>query len=51
MNNARQLVTLRQVDKISPIEGADRIVLAAVDGWNCIGYYPSLYTPLYNFTK
>lgn len=36
MNSTRQLVTLRQVDKISPIEGADRIVLASVDGWNCI---------------
>lgn len=32
----RKLVTLRKVNKITPIDGADRIVLASIDGWNCI---------------
>jgi len=32
----RKLVTVRQVSDIQPIEGADFIVLAKVDGWQCI---------------
>lgn len=32
----RQLATIRRVTKILPIEGADSIVLAQIDGWQCI---------------
>ena len=32
----RKLVTRRVVDKLIPINGADRIELALVDGWSCI---------------
>lgn len=32
----RKLVTVREVSKISPIEGADRIEIAHVDGWQCV---------------
>lgn len=32
----RQLVTLRKVREIIPIEGADRIELAKIDGWQCV---------------
>ena len=32
----RKLVSLRQVLKIEPIEGADKIELAHIDGWQCI---------------
>lgn len=36
MDIDRKLVTIRKVDKISPIEGADKIEVATVGGWNCI---------------
>ena len=32
----RKMVTVRQVHKIEPIEGADLIELAHVDGWSVI---------------
>ncbi|KAI1339624.1 RNA ligase, DRB0094 family [Xylariaceae sp. FL0016] len=32
----RQLVTVRTISSVSPIEGADRIEIVAIDGWNCI---------------
>jgi RNA ligase (TIGR02306 family) len=32
----RKLVTLRKVSKLTPIEGADVIELAHVDGWQCV---------------
>ena len=32
----RQLATIREVAEIRPIEGADRIVVARVDGWECV---------------
>lgn len=32
----RQLVTVRTVSELLPIEGADRIELAKVDGWQCV---------------
>ena len=32
----RKLVSLRQVKEIRPIEGADRIEVAVVDGWNVV---------------
>lgn len=32
----RKLVTVRQVSEIHPIDGADRIEVAHVDGWKCI---------------
>ena len=32
----RQLVTIRTVSELIPIEGADRIELAKVDGWQCV---------------
>ena len=32
----RQLVTVRTVRELVPIEGADRIELAKVDGWQCV---------------
>lgn len=36
MEDSRKLVTIRMIDKISPIEGADRIVKATLGGWNCV---------------
>lgn len=33
---SRKLVTLRKVAEIHPIEGADLIQLARVDGWQCV---------------
>lgn len=32
----RKLASIRQVRKKTPIEGADRIELVKVDGWNCV---------------
>ena len=32
----RELVTIREIDSISPIEGADRIELARVGGWTVV---------------
>ncbi len=32
----RELVTVRTISDIQPIEGADRIELAIVDGWQCV---------------
>lgn len=32
----RKLVTFRTVNKITTINGADKIVLASIDGWNCV---------------
>lgn len=32
----RQLVTVRTVSELVPIEGADRLELAKVDGWQCV---------------
>jgi RNA ligase (TIGR02306 family) len=32
----RQLVTIRTVDELRPIEGADMIELAIVNGWQCV---------------
>ena len=32
----RKLATIRRVDNIVPIEGADMIELAVVDGWKCV---------------
>lgn len=33
---ARKLVTIRQIRDIVPIQGADNIELALVDGWQCV---------------
>ena len=32
----RRIVTIRTVSEIRPIPGADRIVVAVVDGWDCV---------------
>lgn len=32
----RQLVTIREVTHLNPIEGADNIEIAKVDGWQCV---------------
>jgi len=32
----RKLVTFRNVKELTPIEGADRIELAKIDGWQCV---------------
>lgn len=36
MNNERKMATIRTIDEIKPIEGADRICLYIVDGWQCV---------------
>ena len=36
MNPTRKMCTLRKVDKVTPIEGADRIECAHVGGWTCV---------------
>lgn len=33
---ARQLASIRRISDIRPIPGADRIVVAQVDGWECV---------------
>lgn len=32
----RKLATVRTISQITPIQGADRIELAVVDGWKCV---------------
>lgn len=32
----RKLVTIRKVDEICPIEGADKIEIAKISGWQCV---------------
>ena len=32
----RKLATIREISDIRPIDGADRIVVAQVDGWECV---------------
>jgi RNA ligase (TIGR02306 family) len=32
----RKLVTIRKIDEVLPIEGADNIVLVRLDGWQCV---------------
>src|SRR5438309_10635527 len=32
----RKLATIRRISKIEPIEGADRIVKATIDGWELV---------------
>ncbi len=32
----RQLATVRRIDEVLPIEGADAIVLVKIDGWQCV---------------
>ena len=32
----RKMATIRRIDKIEPIEGADRIVKATVGGWKVV---------------
>lgn len=32
----RKLVTIRTISEIKPIEGADRLEIARIDGWQCI---------------
>lgn len=34
--NVRKLATVRKISKISPIDGADRIELAHIDGWRVV---------------
>ena len=36
MNIDRKLATVRRISRIQPIEGADNIELATVDGWNVV---------------
>ena len=33
---SRKLATIRRIDEIRPIEGADNIELAIVDGWSVV---------------
>lgn len=33
---SRKLATIRRVMKTAPIEGADLIELALIDGWQCV---------------
>ena len=32
----RHLATIREIASLHPIEGADRIEVAQVDGWECV---------------
>ena len=32
----RHLATIREIASLRPIEGADRIEVAQVDGWECV---------------
>lgn len=32
----RKLATIRKIDEVLPIEGADAIVLVKIDGWQCV---------------
>ncbi len=36
MSTTRQLVTVRTIDKVLPIDGADAVALAEVDGWQVV---------------
>ena len=36
MSDSRKLVTLRTISQITPIEGADKIECAHIDGWTCV---------------
>ena len=36
MELKRKLATIREISKLSPIEGADLIELAHIDGWQCV---------------
>lgn len=36
METTRKLATIRQISKLEPIHGADRIMLATIDGWQCV---------------
>ena len=36
MNIDRQLATVRRISALTPIEGADLIEVATVDGWNVV---------------
>lgn len=36
MNTERKLVTVRTVSELAPIDGADNIEVATVDGWKCV---------------
>lgn len=36
MDLERQLVTIRTVSEVVPIEGADKIELCKIDGWQCV---------------
>lgn len=36
MSDSRKLVTLKKIDSITPIEGADKIECAHIGGWTCV---------------